>query len=51
MCGLCLFVHVVEYIITIVKTFIIVTKIIMLSSIDECNQNWMTMSTFPLHSQ
>jgi hypothetical protein len=48
MCGLYFFVHVVEYIITIVKTFIIVAKTTMLSSIDECNQNWMTLFTFHL---
>jgi len=51
MCGLCLFVHVVEDIITIAKTFIIIAKIIMLSSIDECNQNWMTLFIFHLHFQ
>jgi hypothetical protein len=58
MCGLCFFVHVVEYIIAIVKTFIVVPKNFIviiktttLSSIDECNKNWMTLFTFHLHFQ
>ncbi len=42
MCGLCFFVHVVEYSIAVAKTFIIITKTITISSINECNQNWMT---------
>ncbi len=49
MCGLCFFVRVIEYTITIAKTFIVITKTITLSSIDECNQNWMTLFTFQLH--
>jgi hypothetical protein len=40
---------VIEYTITIAKTFIVITKTITLSSIDECNQNWMTLFTFQLH--
>jgi hypothetical protein len=51
MCGLCFFVHVVEYIIAVGKTFIVVAKTIMLSSIDGCDQNWMTLCTFHLHFQ
>jgi hypothetical protein len=51
MCGLCFFVHVVEYTIEVAKTFIVVAKIITLSSIDECNQNWMTLFTFHLYFQ
>jgi len=51
MCGLCLFIHVVEYIIIVVKKLIVVAKTIMLSSIDGCNQNWMTLFTFQLHFQ
>jgi hypothetical protein len=51
MCGLFFFVHVVEYIIVVAKKFIVVVKTIMLSSIDECNQNWMTLFTFHLHFQ
>jgi hypothetical protein len=51
MCGLCFFVHVVEYIIAVAKTFIIVLKTTIISSINECNQNWMTLFTFHLHSQ
>jgi hypothetical protein len=43
-CGLCFFVHVVEYIIIVAKTTTF-------SSIDECNQNWMTLFTFHLHFQ
>ncbi len=35
MCGLCFFVHVVEYIIAVGKTFIVVSKTITLSSIDD----------------
>jgi len=46
MCGLCFFVHVVEYIIAVAKKFIVVTKTTMLSSINGCNQNWMTLFTF-----
>jgi len=42
MCGLYFFVHVVEYIIIVAKTT-------MLSSINGCNQNWMTLFTFHLH--
>jgi len=42
MCGLYFFVHVVEYIIIFAKTT-------MLSSINGCNQNWMTLFTFHLH--
>jgi hypothetical protein len=34
---------VVEYIIAIVKTFIVVAKTTRLSSINGCNQNWMTL--------
>jgi len=37
MCGLCFFIHVVEYI-------IVVAKIVPLH-----NQNWMTLFTFHLH--
>jgi hypothetical protein len=48
MCGLCFFVHVVEYTIAIVKTFIVVAKTTTLSSINECNQNWMTLFIFHL---
>jgi hypothetical protein len=44
MCGLYFFVHVVEYIIA-------VAKITTSSSIDGCNQNWMTLFTFHLHFQ
>jgi len=51
MCGLCFFVHVVEYTIAIAKTFIIIVKITTLSSIDGFNQNWMTLFTFHLHFQ
>jgi hypothetical protein len=51
MCGLCFFVHVVEYIVVVAKTFIVVVKITTLSSINECNQNWMTLFTFHLHFQ
>jgi hypothetical protein len=51
MCGLCFFVHVVEYIIAIAKPFIVVAKTTMLSSFDGCNQNWMTLFTFHLHFQ
>jgi hypothetical protein len=47
--GLYFFVHVVEYIIVVAKTFIVVTKTTTLSSIDGCNQNWMTLFTFCLH--
>jgi hypothetical protein len=43
MCGISFFVHVVEYIIAIARTFIVVAKTTTLSSIDECNQNWMTL--------
>jgi hypothetical protein len=50
-CGLCSFVHVVEYFIVVAKTFIVVAKTTTLSSIDECNQNWMTFFTFHLHFQ
>jgi hypothetical protein len=49
MCGLCFFVHVVEYTITVAKTFIVVAKTTMLLSIDGYNQNWMTLFTFHLH--
>jgi len=49
MCGLCFFVHVIEYTIAIAKKFIVIIKITMLSSIDGCNQNWMTLFTFHLH--
>jgi len=51
MCGLYFFVHVVEYTIAIAKNFIVVTKTTTLSSIDGCNQNWMTFFTFCLHFQ
>jgi hypothetical protein len=51
MCGLCFLIHVVEYIIVIVKKFIVVAKIITLSSINGCNQNWMTLFAFHLHFQ
>jgi hypothetical protein len=44
MCGLCFFVHVVEYIIVVAKNFVVVAKIVML-----CNQNWMTLFAFHLH--
>jgi hypothetical protein len=44
MCGLCFFVHVVEYTIAIAKTT-------MLSSFDGCNQNSMILFTFHLHFQ
>jgi hypothetical protein len=50
-CGLCFFVHVVEYTIAVEKPFICSCKKIILSSIDECNQNWMTLFTFHLHFQ
>jgi len=46
MCGLCFFVHVVKYIIAVAKTFIVVAKTTMLSSIEGSNQNWMTLFTF-----
>jgi hypothetical protein len=49
MCGLYFFVHVIEYTIAITKKFIVIIKITMLSSIDGCNQNWMTLFTFHLH--
>jgi hypothetical protein len=49
MCDLCFFVQVVEYTIAIANTFVVVAKTIMLSSIDGCNQNWMTL--FHLHFQ
>jgi hypothetical protein len=51
MCGLRFFFHVVEYIIIVAKTFIIIAKTIMLSSVNECNQNWMTLFIFHLHFQ
>jgi hypothetical protein len=51
MCGLCFFVHVVEYTIVVAKTFIVIVKITTFSSIDGCNQNWMTLFTFDLHFQ
>jgi len=51
MYGVCFFVHVVEYTIVVAKIFIIVAKTTMLSSIDGCNQNWMTLFTFHLHFQ
>jgi hypothetical protein len=51
MCGLCFFVHVVEYTIAIAKTFIVVAKTTTLSSIDEYNQNWLTLFTFHVHFQ
>jgi len=51
MCGLCFFVHVVEHIIVVAKTFIVIVKTTTLSSIDGCNQNWMTLFTFHLHCQ
>jgi len=44
MCGLCFFIHVVEYIIVVAKKFIVVAKIVMLR-----NQNWMTLFAFHLH--
>jgi hypothetical protein len=40
---------VVEYTIVIAKTFIVVAKTTMLSSINGCNQNWTTLFTFHLH--
>jgi hypothetical protein len=51
MCGLCLFIHVIEYIIVVAQTFIVVLKTTMLSSINGCNQNWMTLFIFHLHFQ
>jgi hypothetical protein len=42
---------VVKYIIAIAKTFMVVVKTTILSSIDGCNQNWMTLFTFHLHFQ
>jgi hypothetical protein len=51
MCGLYFFVHVVEYKIALAKTFIVIAKITTLSSIDGCNQNWMTLLSFHLHFQ
>jgi hypothetical protein len=42
---------VVEYTIAIAKNFIVVAKITTLSSINERNQNWMTLFTFHLHFQ
>jgi hypothetical protein len=51
MCGLCFFFHVVEYIIIVAKTFIIIAKTITLLSINECNQNWMTLFILHLHFQ
>jgi len=49
--GLCFFVHVLKHTIVVVKKFIIITKTTTLSSIDGCNQNWMTLFTFHLHFQ
>jgi hypothetical protein len=47
MCGLCFFLQMLEYIIqAIAKTFIIIVKATTLSSINGCNQNWMTLSIF-----
>jgi len=40
-----------KYTIEVAKTFIVVAKTIMLSSIDGCNQNWTTLFTFHLHFQ
>jgi hypothetical protein len=51
MCGLYFFVHVGENIIAVAKKFIVVVKTTTLSSIDGCNQNWMTLFTFYLHFQ
>jgi hypothetical protein len=51
MYGLCFFIHVVEYIIVVAKKIILVAKIVTLSSIDGCNQNWMTLFAFHLHFQ
>jgi hypothetical protein len=51
MFGLCFFVHAVEYTIIVTRTFIIVAKIIMLSSNNGCNQNWMTLFISHLHFQ
>ncbi len=51
MCALRFFIHVVEYIITIAKKFIVIAKTTMLSSINGCNQNWMTLFIFHLHFQ
>jgi hypothetical protein len=51
MCDLCFFVHVVKYIITIAKTFIVITKTTMLSSLNGCNQNCIALFTFHLHFQ
>jgi hypothetical protein len=51
MCGLCFFVHVVEYISIVAKTFIVVAKTSTVSSIDECNKKLMTFKTFHLHFQ
>ncbi len=45
-CSLCFIVHVVECKITIAKAFVVVTKTTMLSSIDECNHNWMMLPKF-----
>jgi hypothetical protein len=51
MCGLCFFVHVIEYTIVVAKTFIVVAKTTMLSSLNGCNQNSMILFTFHLHFQ
>jgi hypothetical protein len=51
MCGLYLFVHVVEYTIVVAKTFIVIAKTTMLSFINGCNQNRMTLFTLHLHFQ
>jgi hypothetical protein len=45
-CILCFFVHVVECTIAIAKAFVVVTKTTTLSSINECNHNWMMLPRF-----
>jgi len=45
MCGLYFFIHVGKNIIVVAKKFIVVVKKTTLSSIDRCNQNWMTLFT------
>jgi hypothetical protein len=50
-CGLCFFVHVVELLLQLKNLSFVVIKIITLASMNECNQNWMTLFTFHLHFQ
>jgi hypothetical protein len=50
-CGLCFFVYVVEYKLQLKNLSFVVAKTTTLSSIDECNQNWMTLFTFHLDFQ